>query len=125
MSLSTFSLRHAKTSSVVTVAAPQTCVAHELPRDLLVAAAAAEDLAAQSAVVATSERGELLIAVVALLALAVRHPVLLQITVLRGETTQKPAASQTSRWHNLCFSFYINSQQLNLATNCNYKVCHQ
>lgn len=65
-----------------------TCVAHELSRDLLVAAAAAEDLTAQSAVVATSEGGELLVAVVALLALAVRHPVLLQITVLGGETTR-------------------------------------
>lgn len=67
----------------VTVGAPQTCVAHELSRDLLVAAAAAEDLTAESAVVATSEGGELLIAVVALLALAVRHPVLLQIAVLK------------------------------------------
>lgn len=67
--------------------APPTCVAHELSRDLLVAAAAAEDLAAEPAVVAPPEGGELLVAVVALLALAVRHPILLQIAVLGLEGT--------------------------------------
>lgn len=90
----------------VTVGAPPTCVAHELSRDLLVAAAAAEDLTAESAVVATSESGELLIAVVALLALAVRHPVLLKITVLCGGNDAKPTASQTSGCHNFCFSIH-------------------
>ena len=59
-----------------------TGVAHELAGDLLVAAAAAEDLATEPAVVAASEGGELFVAVVALFALAVRHPVLLQVTVL-------------------------------------------
>lgn len=54
-----------------------TRVAHELSRDFLVAAATAEDLAAQSAVVSPAEGGELLITVVTLLTLAVRHPVLL------------------------------------------------
>lgn len=62
-----------------------TGVAHELPGDFLVAAAAAEDLSAQTAVVAAAEGGELLVAVVALLALAVRHPVLLQIAVLQED----------------------------------------
>lgn len=73
--------------SVQFAGAPPTCVAHELSRDLLVAAAAAEDLAAEPAVVAPSEGGELLVAVVALLALAVRHPILLQIAVLGSEGT--------------------------------------
>lgn len=59
-----------------------TGVAHELSGDLLVAAAAAEDLPTEAAVVAPPEGGELLVAVVALLALAVRHPVLLQVAVL-------------------------------------------
>lgn len=59
-----------------------TRVSHELAGDFLVAAAAAEDLSAQAAVVAAAERGELLIAVIALLTLAVRHPVLLQVTIL-------------------------------------------
>lgn len=62
-----------------------TCVAHELSRDLLVAAAAAEDLATQSAVMPAAEGCELLIAVVTLLTLAIWHPVLFQITVLNGE----------------------------------------
>lgn len=64
-----------------------TRVAHELSRDFLVAAAAAEDLATQSTVVAAAEGGELLIAVVTLFTLAIWHPVLLQITVLKGGTT--------------------------------------
>ncbi len=62
-----------------------TCVAHELSGDFLVAAAATEDLAAQSAVVAAAEGCELLIAVVTLFTLAIWHPVLLQIAVLKGE----------------------------------------
>lgn len=65
-----------------------TCVPHELPRDLLVAAATAEDLTTQSAVVAASESCELLIAVITLLTLAVWHPILLQIAVLRGDKTR-------------------------------------
>lgn len=65
---------------------PLTCVAHELSRDLLVTAAAAEDLATQSAVVAATEGCELLIAVVTLFTLAIWHPVLLQITVLKRDT---------------------------------------
>ena len=62
-----------------------TCVTHELSGDFLVAAAATEDLTTQSAVVATAEGCELLVAVVTLFTLAVWHPVLLQITVLRGD----------------------------------------
>lgn len=61
-----------------------TCVAHELSGDFLVAAAAAEDLATQTAVVAAAECGELLVAVVTLFTLAIWHPVLLQIAVLEG-----------------------------------------
>lgn len=60
-----------------------TRVAHELSRDFLVAAAAAEDLATQSAVMTAAEGCELLIAVVALFTLAIWHPVLFQIAVLR------------------------------------------
>lgn len=81
-----------------------TRVSHELARDFLVAAAAAEDLSAQAAVVATAERGELLIAVIALLTLAVRHPVLFQITVL---------------WHTKKTLTYIhthNPSQINYLT---------
>lgn len=62
-----------------------TRVAHELSRDFLVAAATAEDLATQSAVMAAAERCELLIAVVTLFTLAIWHPVLFQIAVLKGE----------------------------------------
>lgn len=62
-----------------------TCVAHELARNLLVTASAAEDLTAQTAVVAASEGRKLLIAVVALFALTVRHPVLLEVTVLKAQ----------------------------------------
>lgn len=65
-----------------------TRVAHKLPGDLLVAAAATEDLSTQSAVVTPTESGELLIAVVTLFALAVRHPVLLQIAVLKCENAK-------------------------------------
>lgn len=95
------------------VVATPTCVAHELSRDLLVAAAAAEDLAAESAVVAASESGELLIAVVALLTLAVRHPVLLQITVLRGDTAPSRLPHKLAGVATCVFSIDINSQQLN------------
>lgn len=66
---------------------PLTRVPHEFARDLLVAAAAAEDLTTQSAVVASAESCELLIAVITLLTLAVWHPVLLQIAVLGGDKT--------------------------------------
>lgn len=66
-----------------------TRVAHELARDFLVAAAAAENLATQSAVMTTAEGGELLVAVIALLTLAVWHPVLFQITVLKGKNNPK------------------------------------
>ena len=62
-----------------------TRVAHELSGDFLVAASATEDLATQSAMVAAAEGCELLIAVVTLFTLAVWHPVLLQIAVLRGD----------------------------------------
>lgn len=62
-----------------------TCVTHELPWDLLVAAAAAEDLTAQSAVVTAPEGGELFVAVITFLTLAVGHPVLLQVAVLRAD----------------------------------------
>lgn len=70
-----------------------TCVAHELSRDLLVTAAAAEDLATQPAVVSAAEGGELLVAVVAFLTLAVRHPVLFQIAVLKVNNDKDKAAS--------------------------------
>lgn len=59
-----------------------TGVAHGLSGNFLVAAATAEDLTAESTVVASAEGGELLVAVVTLLTLAVRHPVLLQVAVL-------------------------------------------
>lgn len=59
-----------------------TRVAHELARNFLVAASAAEDLATESTMVTPSEGCEFLIAVVALFTLTVRHPVLFQITVL-------------------------------------------
>lgn len=59
-----------------------TRVAHELARNFLVAASAAEDLATESTMVTPSEGCEFLIAVVALFTLTVWHPVLFQITVL-------------------------------------------
>lgn len=73
-----------------------TRVSHELPRDLLVAAAAAEDLPAQPAVVSAAEGGELLIAVITLLTLAVWHPVLLQITVLQRPRGGESGAEASS-----------------------------
>lgn len=63
-----------------------TCVTHELSRDLLVAAAATEDLSTQPAVVTATEGCELLIAIITLFTLAIRHPVLLEIAVLKGTT---------------------------------------
>lgn len=74
-----------------------TGVAHELSRDFLVAAAAAEDLATESAVVAAAEGCELLIAVVALFTLAVWHPVLLQIAVLKGDNDHSKLLSSSKR----------------------------
>lgn len=59
-----------------------TRIAHELARNFLVAASAAEDLTAESTMVTASKGCEFLVAVIALLTLAVRHPVLFQITVL-------------------------------------------
>lgn len=59
-----------------------TRIAHELARNFLVAASAAEDLTAESTMVTASKGCEFLVAVVTLLTLAVRHPVLFQITVL-------------------------------------------
>lgn len=76
-----------------------TRVSHELAGDFLVAAAAAEDLSAQAAVVAAPERGELLVAVVALLALAVRHPVLLQVTVLQSAKTHSEGRKDARTLH--------------------------
>lgn len=61
-----------------------TCVTHELPGNFLVTAATAEDLTTQSAMVAATESSELFIAVITFFTLAVRHPVLLQVTVLKA-----------------------------------------
>lgn len=71
-----------------------TCVPHEFSRDLLVAASAAEDLSTKPTVVPAAKCGEFLAAVVTLLTLAVRHPVLLEITVLRKKRKNKTIKSQ-------------------------------
>lgn len=59
-----------------------TRIAHELARNFLVAASAAKNLTAESTMVTASKGCEFFVAVVTLLTLAVRHPVLFQITVL-------------------------------------------
>lgn len=71
-----------------------TGVAHGLSGNFLVAAATAEDLTAESTVVASAEGGELLVAVVTLLTLAVRHPVLLQVAVLERNKSQVSATNK-------------------------------
>lgn len=91
-----------------------TRVAHELSGDFLVAAAAAEDLATQSAVVAAAEGCELLIAVVTLFTLAVWHPVLLQIAVLKGNNNhcfspQRGTASVQLMAENTAQNIYISN----------------
>lgn len=48
----------------------------------MIAASTTEDLPTKSTVVPPTEGGEFLTTVIALFALAVRHPVLLQVTVL-------------------------------------------
>lgn len=66
-----------------------TCIAHEFSRDFLIAASTTEDLSAKSTVVPPPEGGEFLTAVIAFFALAVRHPILLQVTVLQGKAAEK------------------------------------
>lgn len=73
--------------SVIVIIVTLACVAHELSRDFLTTAAAAEDLTTQSAVVAASEGCKLFVAVVTLFTLAIRHPVLFQITVLEDNNS--------------------------------------
>lgn len=76
-----------------------TCVTHELPRNFLVTAATAEDLATQSAMVAATKSSELFIAVITFFTLAVWHPVLLQVTVLKtsDHRSQIEALKKTDR----------------------------
>lgn len=76
-----------------------TGVAHGLSGNFLVAAATAEDLTAESTVVASAEGGELLVAVVTLLTLAVGHPVLLQVAVLERNKSYE-SQSRTSECSN-------------------------
>lgn len=54
-----------------------TCITHEFPRNLLVAAAAAEDLTTKSTVMPPTESGKLLAAIITLFTLVIGHPVLL------------------------------------------------
>lgn len=89
-----------------------TRVAHELARNFLVAATAAEDLAAQSTVVTASERRELLVAVVALFTLAVRHPVLLKIAVLGHKGRIYVSHLSTRYGLERCSGYSYNNQEI-------------
>ena len=58
-----------------------TCVSHNPSWYFLVTAAATEDLATNTAVMATSKCVELISAFIALLTITVRHPILLKVTI--------------------------------------------
>lgn len=75
-----------------------TGVAHEFSGDLLVAATAAEDLATKSAMMPAAESCEFLIAVITLFTLVIWHPVLLKITVLKGNNNHNAPLFATQRY---------------------------
>lgn len=60
----------------------QTCISHNFARNLLVTASGAEDLATNTTVVPPAEGVELVTTFVALFTVRIRHPVLLEVTVL-------------------------------------------